>query len=51
VLKKPVQTMISYSGNAGFLKIHPVHFSVTFSGHKYLVFQGSLTLLTLFFAV
>ena len=37
--------MISYSGNAGFLKIHPVHFSVTLSGHNYLVFQGSLTLL------
>jgi hypothetical protein len=43
--------MISYSGNAGFIKIHLVQFSVTFSGHKYLVFQGSPALLAPFFAV
>jgi hypothetical protein len=36
--------MISYSGDAGFLKIHIVHFSVTFSGHRHLVFQGNLIL-------
>jgi len=43
--------MVSYSGKAGFFKIHPVHFSITFSGHNYLVFQGSLALLIPFLAI
>ena len=36
--------MISYSGDAGFFEIGPVHFSIALSGHNYLVFQGSPTL-------
>ena len=32
-----------HSGDPGFLKSRPFHFSITVSGHYYLVFQGSLT--------
>jgi hypothetical protein len=35
--------MISYSGIAGLLKIHPIHFLTAVSGHNYIIIQGSLT--------
>jgi len=41
--KKPIQTMIFIPAIPDFLKSRPFHFSVTFSGHNYLVFQGDLT--------
>ena len=41
--KKPVQTIISYSGDAGLLKIRVIYFLVNLSGHNYLVFQDRLT--------
>ena len=41
--KKPVQTIISYSGDAGLLKIRVIYFLVTLSGHNFLIFQDSLT--------
>lgn len=41
--------MLLYSGGPDFFKIPS--FSVTFSGHYYLVFQGSLVLLTPFLAI
>jgi len=51
VEKSQFKAIIYYSGVTGLLKIHIIHFSVSLSGHDYLVLQGSLTLLTLFFAV
>ena len=51
VEKSQFKAIIYYSGVTGLLKINIIHFSVSLSGHDYLVLQGSLTLLTLFFAV
>ena len=43
--KKPIQAIISYSGDAGLLKIRVIYFLVTLSGHNYLIFQDNLALI------